>query len=119
MQDKEENEPNGNLHIDKGSVSCNLCRCGRKSFHKGTRTTTDKEGNKVVNEIEERSSWRVGGRGVTPDGNKIFETSNKEDKEDIDTVSTGWGSRLPTPPELVDRVGKLEKELEELKNKIA
>ena len=65
---KEEAKQNDNFHIDKGSVSCNLCRCGRKAFHKETKTTTDKEGNTVVNQIEERSSWRLGtGRGTTPD----------------------------------------------------
>ena len=86
---KEEKE-NENFHLDKGSVSCNLCRCGRKAFHKETKTTTDKEGNTVVNQVEERSSWRLGSaRGTTPADQSIFRT-NKDAKEDIDTVDTGW-----------------------------
>ena len=118
---QEEAKQNDNFHIDKGSVSCNFCRCGRKAFHKETRTTTDKAGNTVVNQVEERSSWRVGGRrGTTPDDNNIFKT-NKDAKEDIDTVDTGWGkagtSRSITPEEAEERIIKLEHELEELKNK--
>ena len=119
---KEEAKQNDNFHIDKGSVSCNFCRCGRKAFHKETKATTDKEGNTVVNQIEERSSWRLGtGRGVTPDDQSIFRT-NKDVKEDIDTVDTGWGKvgtgRSITPEEAEERIIKIEHELEELKNKI-
>ena len=118
---KEEAKQNDNFHIDKGSVSCNFCRCGRKAFHKETKTKTDKEGNTIVNQIEERSSWRLGtGRGVTPDDQSICRT-NKDAKEDIDTVDTGWGkvgtSRSITPEEAEERITKLEQELEELTNK--
>ena len=70
---KEEAKQNDNFHIDKGSVSCDFCRCGRKACHKETKTTTDKAGNTVVNQVEERSSWRLGtGRGTTPDDQSIF-----------------------------------------------
>ena len=51
------------------------------------------------------------GRNTTPDGNAIFNT-NMNDKEDVDTVSTGFTSRKPTPEE---RIEALEKEAEELK----
>ena len=109
---KEETKQNDNFHLDKSSVSCNLCRCGRKAFHKETKTTIDKEGNTVVNQAEERSSWRVGGRrGTTPDDNNIFKT-NIHEQEDVDTVDTGFGSRKPTPEE---RLQKLEETVEELK----
>ena len=71
-----EGKESDSFHLDKGSVSCNLCRCGRKAFHKETKTTTGKEGNTVVHQIEERSSWRLGtGRGTTPDDQSIFRTS--------------------------------------------
>ena len=118
---KEEAKQNDNFHIDKGSVSCNFNRCGRKAFHKETKTTTDKAGNTVVNQIEERSSWRLGtGRGTTPDDQSIFRT-NKDAKEDIDVVNTGWGKvgtgRSITPEEAEERIIKLEQELEERKNK--
>ena len=118
---KEETKQNDNFHLDKSSVSCTLCRCGRKAFHKETKTTTDKEGNTGVNKIEERSSWRLGtGRGVTPDDQSIFRI-NKGDREVIDTVDTGWGKvgtgRSITPEEAEERIIKLEHELEELKNK--
>ena len=70
---RKEGKEINNFHLDKGSVSCNLCRCGRKAFHKQTKTSTDKEGNTVVNQIEERSSWRLGtGRGTTPDDQSNF-----------------------------------------------
>ena len=102
MSDKEEDK--GNFHSDKGKVNCNFCRCGKKSFHKETKTTTDKEGNVVVSKIEERSSWRVGGqRGITPDDNNIFKT-NIHEKEDVDTVDTGFGSRKPTPEERLQKL---------------
>ena len=118
---KEEAKQNDNFHIDKGSVSCNFCRCGRKAFHKKTKTTTDKAGNTVVNQIEERSSWRLGtGRGTTPDDQSIFRT-NKDAKEDIDVVDTGWRKvgtgRSIVPEEAEERIIKSEQELEETKNK--
>ena len=105
-------ENNGGFHIDKSSVDCNFCRCGKKALYKETKTTTDKEGNVVVNQVENRSSWKMGnGRNTTPDGNAIFKTNTNE-KEDVDTVDTGFGSRKPTPEE---RIEILEKAVEELK----
>ena len=105
-------ENNGGFHIDKSSVDCNFCRCGKKALHKETKTTTDKEGNVVVNQVENRSSWKMGnGRNTTPDGNAIFKT-NVNNKEDVDTIDTGFGSRKPTPEE---RIEILEKAVEELK----
>ena len=103
-------ENNGGFHIDKSSVDCNFCRCGKKALYKETKTTTDKEGNVVVNQVENRSSWKMG-RNTTPDGNAIFKT-NMNDKDDVDTIDTGFGSRKPTPEE---RIEALEKEVEELK----
>ena len=103
-------ENNGGFHIDKSSVDCNFCRCGKKALHKETKTTTDKEGNVIVNQVGNRSSWKMG-RNTTPDGNAIF-TTNMNDKEDVETVSTGFVSRKPTPEE---RIEALEKEVEELK----
>ena len=52
------------------------------------------------------------GRGTTPDGNGIFNNTNMNAKEDVDTIDTGFGSRKPTPEE---RIEALEKEVEELK----
>ena len=71
--------------------------------------------------MEERRSWRLGtGRGTTPDDQSIFRT-NKDAKEDIDTIDTRWGKvgtgRSITPEEAEERIIKLEHELEELKNK--
>ena len=109
MSDMSE-QSNGGFHIDKSSVDCNFCRCGKKALYKETKTTTDKKGNVVVNQVENRSSWKMG-RGTTPDGNAIFKT-NVNDKEGVDTVSTGFNSRKPTPEE---RIEALEKEVEELK----
>ena len=60
-------ENNGGFHIDKSSVDSNFCRCGKKALYKQTKTSTDKEGNVIVNQVENRSSWKVR-RGTTPDG---------------------------------------------------
>ena len=106
-------ENNGGFHIDKSSVDCNCCRCGKKALYKETKTTTDKEGNVVVNQVENRSSWKMG-RNTTPDGNAMFK-ANMNDKEDVDTVSTGFTSRKPTPEECEKRIEALEEEVEELK----
>ena len=106
-------ENSGGFHIDKSSVDCNFCRCGKKALYKQTKTTTDKQGNVVVNQVENRSSWKVG-RNTTPDGNAIFKT-NMKDNEDVDTVDTGFRSRKPTPEE---RIEILEKEVEELKRNL-
>ena len=58
------------------------------------------------------------GRKTTLDGVAIFKT-NVNDKEDIETVSTGWGqagtSRSITPEETEKRLETLEKEIEKLK----
>ena len=106
-------ENNGGFHIDNSSVDCNFCKCGKKALYKQTKTTTDKQGNVVVNQVENRSSWKMG-RNTTPDGNAIFKT-NMKDNEDVDTVDTGFGSRKPTPEE---RIETLEKEVEELKKNL-
>ena len=116
-----EGKESDNFHIDKSSVSCKLCRCGRKAFQNETKTTTNKEGNTVVDQVEERSSWRLGtGCGVTPEDQSIFRT-NKDNKEDIDTANTGWGTvgtgRSITLQEAEERTTKFEHELEELKKK--
>ena len=66
-------ENNGGFHVDKSSVDCNFCRCGKKELYKETKTTTDKKGNVVVNQVENTSSWKMG-RGTMPDGNTIFLT---------------------------------------------
>ena len=50
------------------------------------------------------------GRGITPDENDISNT-NSRDNEGVDTVSTGWGSRKPTPEERLDKV---EEEVERI-----
>ena len=121
MSDKEDK---GNIHIEKGSVNCNFCRCGKKVFHKETKTTTDKDGNVVVNQVEDRSSWRIGnGRGATPDGNDVFKQDNQLGSVEI--CDTGFGiGRKPTPEENQERIFKLEtdveridKDVEQLKHK--
>ena len=114
-KDNEDDEDNRGLHISKNSIDCFPCRCNRKIFHKETKTTTDTEGNIVVNKTEDRSSWRLGsGRNATPEGNKIFET-NINDDEDVDTINTGFGSRRPTPE---DRLDRLEEDVERIDKKV-
>ena len=117
-------EDKGNINIEKGSVNCNFCRCGKKVFHKETKTTTDKDGNVVVNQVENRTSWRIGnGRGATPDGNDVFKQDNQLGSVEI--CDTGFGiGRKPTPEENQERIFKLEtdveridKDVEQLKHK--
>ena len=58
-------------------------------------------------------------RGVTPDENEIFR-SNVQDNGGVDTVSTGWGSRKPTPEERLEKVEedveRIDKDVTILKN---
>ena len=110
-------EDKDNINIEKGSVNCNFCRCGKKVFHKETKTTTDKDGNVVVNQVEERSSWRIGnGRGATPDGNDIF----KQDEQvgSVAICDTGWGKSQITPEEIEERMEKIETDVEEIKEDV-
>ena len=111
MTDNEQKE--GGFHLDKGNVDCFPCRCNKKTLHKETKTTKDDEGKTIIKQTENRTSWRVGSgyRNATPDGNDIFKT-NMNDKEGVDTVDTGFGSRKATPEE---RIEKLEAEVKELK----
>ena len=107
-------EDKGNINIEKGSVNCNFCRCGKKVFHKETKTTTDKDGNVVVNQVEDRTSWRIGnGRGATPDGNDVFKQDNQLGSVEI--CDTGFGiGRKPTPEENQERIFKLETDVERI-----
>ena len=115
MSDKEDK---GNINIDKESINCNFCRCGKKVLHKETKTTTDKDGNVVVNQVEDRTSWRIGnGRGATPDGNDVFKQDNQLGSVEI--CDTGFGiGRKPTPEENQERIFKLETDVEEMKKDI-
>ena len=112
-------EDKGNINIEKGSVNCNFCRCGKKVFHKETKTTTDKDGNVVVNQVEDRSSWRIGnGRGATPDGNDVFKQDNQLGSVEI--CSTGWNDKQQriTPEEVEEQVDVLRTEVKEIKTDV-
>ena len=66
-------EPNeGGFHLNTDGLNCLPCKCRKKTFHKETKINT--EGKTI---IEDRSSWKVGGRGVTPDENEIFKLTHK------------------------------------------
>ena len=114
MSDKKSNE--GGFHLNTDGLNCLPCKCRKKTFHKETKINT--EGKTI---IEDRSSWKVGGRGVTPDENEIFKT-NAQDNEGVDTVSTGWGSRKPTPEERLEKVEedveRIDKDVTILKNNL-
>ena len=113
-------EDKDNINIEKGSVNCNFCRCGKKVFHKETKTTTDKDGNVVFNQVEERSSWRIGnGRGATPDGNDIFKADETLQTGSVEICDTGFGmGRMPTPEENQERIFKLETDVGEIKEDV-
>ena len=114
MSDKKSNE--GGFHLNTDGLNCLPCKCRKKTFHKETKINT--EGKTI---IEDRSSWKVGGRGVTPDENEIFKT-NAQDNEGVDTVTTGWGSRKPTPEERLEKVEedveRIDKDVTILKNNL-
>ena len=114
MSDNKSNE--GGFHLYTEGLNCLPCKCRKKTFHKETKINN--EGKTIV---EERSSWKVGGRGVTPDENEIFKT-NAQDNEGVDTVSTGWGSRKPTPEERLEKVEedveRIDKDVTILKNNL-
>ena len=114
MSDNKSNE--GGFHLNTDGLNCLPCKCRKKTFHKETKINT--EGKTI---IEDRSSWKVGGRGVTPDENVIFKT-NAQDNEGVDTVSTGWGSRKPTPEERLEKVEedveRIDKDVTILKNNL-
>ena len=114
MSDNKSNE--GGFHLNTDGLNCLPCKCRKKTFHKETKINT--EGKTV---IEDRSSWKVGGRGVTPDENEIFKT-NAQDNEGVDTVTTGWGSRKPTPEERLEKVEedveRIDKDVTILKNNL-
>ena len=114
VNNKEPNE--GGFHLNTDGLNCSPCKCRKKTFHKETKINT--EGKTI---IEDRSSWKVGGRGVTPDENEIFKT-NAQDNEGVDTVSTRWGSRKPTPEERLEKVEedveRIDKDVTILKNNL-
>ena len=61
------------------------------------------------------------GRGITPDENDILKTS-PQDNEGVDTATTGWGSRKPTPEEGLEKVEedveRIDKDVTILKNSL-
>ena len=115
MSDNKSNE--GGFHLNTDGLNCLPCKCRKKTFHKETKINN--EGKTI---IEDRSSWKVGSsRGITPDENEIFR-SNIQDNNGVDTVSTGWGSRKPTPEERLEKVEedveRIDKDVTILKNNL-
>ena len=72
MTDSQKELHEGGFHLNTDGLNCLPCKCRRKTFHK--KTKINNEGKTI---IEERSSWKVGGRGVTPDENEIFKLVHK------------------------------------------
>ena len=60
-------------------------------------------------------------RGITPDENNICKT-NSQDNEGVDTATTGWASRKPTPEERLEQVEedveRIDKDVAILKNSL-
>ena len=105
MSDDQKEINKGGFHLNTDGFNYLACKYRQKTFHKETKINN--EGKTI---IEDRSSWKVGGRGVTPDENEIFKT-NTLDNEGVDAVSTGWGSRKPAPEE---RLAKMEEDIERI-----
>ena len=112
--DKDQNdEKNGGFHLNKDGINCLFCRCKRSTFHK--ETTINKEGKTIV---ENRSSWRIGKRGVTPSDDIFKNTTDNEQSGSVEICDTGWGQSQVTPEELEERVEKLESDVDEIKKDI-
>ena len=115
MSDNHRESNEGGFHLNTDGLNCLPCKCRRKTFHKETKINN--EGKTIV---EDRSSWKMG-RGITPDENDIFKT-NSQDIEGVDTVTTGWGSRKPTPEERLEKVEedveRIDKDVNILKNNL-
>ena len=60
-------------------------------------------------------------RGITPDENDAFK-KNSQDNEGVDTATTGWGTRKPTPEERLEKVEedveRIDKDVTILKNNL-
>ena len=86
--------------MNADGLNCSPRTCRRKTSHKETKISND--GQTIT---EDRRGWKVGGRGATPDENRhrIFK-ANTRNNEDVDAVSTGWGSRNPTCEEILYKV---------------
>ena len=87
MRDNHTESNEGGFHFNADGFNCLPCKC-RKTFHKETKINS--EGKTI---IEDRTSEA---EELPRDENEIFR-SNTEDNEGVDTMSTGWGSRKPTP----------------------
>ena len=63
--DKDEDDTNeGGVSLTPTSLNFLCCKFRKNSYHKETKTTTDKD-SKTISVIENRNSYRVG-RGITP-----------------------------------------------------
>ena len=103
MSEKQKELNEGGFHLNTDRIDCLPCKCRKK--------TVDKE-TKINNE---------GKTIISPDENHIFKT-NSQDNESIDTVTTGWGSRKPTPEERLEKVDedveRIDKHVTILKKKL-
>ena len=99
MSDNHRESNEGGFQLNTDGINCLPCECRKKTFHKETKINNE---GKTIIIIEDRSSWKMG-RGITPDENDRFKT-NSQDNEGVDTVTTGWGSRKPTPEERLENV---------------
>ena len=115
MSDNHRETNEGGFHLNTDGINCLPCKCRKKTFHKETKI--NHEGKTI---IEDRSIWKMG-RGITPDENDIFKT-NTQDNEGLDTATTGWGSRKPTPEERLEKVEedveRIDKDVNILKNNL-
>ena len=60
MSDSQKESNKGGFHLSTDGLNCLPCKYRKKTFHK--ETERNNEGKTI---IEDRSSWKVGSRGVT------------------------------------------------------
>ena len=116
MSDNQKESNEGGFHLNMDGLNYLPCKCRRKTFHKETKINN--EGKTI---IEDRSNWKMG-RRIAPDVNDIFKT-NSQDNEGVDTATTGWGSRKPTPEERSEKmeedVERIDKDVHILRNNLS
>ena len=114
---KEDDDKPGGFQLSRDGVNCLCCKFRKNTYHKETKTTT--ENNKVVvNVVEDRSSFKIGNRGTTPDDH-IFKPDTTYQIGSVEICDTGFGSHKITPEENEERIDKIEKEMKEMKKDIA
>ena len=103
--DKHQHDTNeGGISLTPTSLNCLCCKFRKNTYHKETKTTTDKD-SKTISIVEDRNSYEVG-RGIIF-SNDFF---RPDQMGSIAICDTGWGTgRTSTPEKCDERIEKIVK----------